>query len=242
MIKVLSIGNSFSEDAQYYLHDISMHGKKEIYCVNLYIGGCSLATHCTNIKENKKAYRYEVNGKRTTRYRSIEEVLLEEKWDYITLQQVSFLSGKEESYIPYFDELVNFVKERSDANLIIHETWAYEVDEKLSYERRETMYNNLRKTYKKFADEYNMDIIPVGDVIQSLRATEEFDYSKGQPSLTRDGQHLAMDYGRYAAALTWFKILTGKSVKKNGFLPYEFVITEDSMQKINKIKEIVENI
>lgn len=242
MIKVLSIGNSFSEDAQYYLHDISMHGEEEIYCVNLYIGGCSLEIHCMNIKENKKAYRYEVNGKHTDRYRAIEEVLLEEKWDFITFQQASWLSGDEKTYIPYFDELYRFVKERSDATLLIHETWAYEVSESLDAEKREEMYNNISRTYKKIAKKYGMNIIPVGDVIQTLRSTEEFDYFAGQPSLNRDGQHLGLDYGRYAAALTWYKVLTGKNVKNIGFLPYEFVITENSMKKINKIKEMVENI
>ena len=195
-----------------------------------------------NIKENKKAYLYEVNGKRTDRYRSIEEVLLEEKWDCVTFQQASWLSGDEKTYFPYFDELLNFVKARSDARLVIHETWAYEIDENLSPEQREVMYNNISNTYKKIAGKYNMDVIPVGDVIQQLRATEEFDYQSGQPSLNRDGQHLGLDYGRYAAALTWYKFFTGKSVKDVGFLPYEFVITADSMKKLNKIKDVVESI
>ncbi len=109
MLKVLSIGNSFSEDAQHYLHDISMHGEEEIYCVNMYIGGCSLETHVKNIKENNAAYRYELNGKHTDRMRAIEEVLLEDDWDYITLQQASWLSGNVDTYIPYFDELYNYV-------------------------------------------------------------------------------------------------------------------------------------
>lgn len=242
MIKVLSIGNSFSQDAQHFLHDLSMHGEEEIYCVNLYIGGCSLETHAANIKSDKKAYLYEVNGKQTDRYRGIEEVLTEENWDFVTLQQASWLSGKEETYIPYFDEIYNFVKSKSDAQLLMHETWAYETDENLPPEKQQEMYNNISKTYKKFANEYNMQVIPVGDVIQQLRKTPEFDYSAGQPSLNRDGQHLGLGYGGYVAALIWYKVITGKSVEKIGFLPYEFVITNDSMNKIKKIKEIVENI
>lgn len=242
MIKVLSIGNSFSEDSQYYLHDLSMHGEEEIYCVNLFIGGCSLATHVKNIRENNKAYRYEVNGKHTDRYRSIEEVLEEEKWDYITFQQASWLSGKIETYRPDLDELMAFVRERSNAVFLIHETWAYECDVEQDYNTQAQMYEKVSGVYKSVAKAFGLQIIPTGDVIQKLRGTSEFDYSAGQPSLNRDGQHLAMDYGRYAAALTWYKVLTNKSVKNIGFLPYEFKITEDSMQKIAKIKETVEAI
>ena len=53
-MNILSIGNSFSQDAQHFLHDLSMHGEEEIYSVNLYIGGCSLETHSKNIKENNE--------------------------------------------------------------------------------------------------------------------------------------------------------------------------------------------
>ncbi len=242
MIKVLSIGNSFSEDSQYYLHDLSMHGEEEIYCVNMFIGGCSIETHVKNIRENNKAYRYEVNGKHTNRYRSIEEVLEEEKWDYITFQQASWLSGKIETYRPDLDELMAYVRERSDATFLIHETWAYESDVEHDYKTQAEMYEKVSGAYKTTAKEFGLKIIPTGDVIQRLRETQEFDYSAGQPSLNRDGQHLGMDYGRYAAAATWYKVITGKNVSSIGFLPYEFTITEDSMKKIAQIKEIVDAI
>ncbi len=39
MLKILSIGNSFSQDAQRYLYDISKSNGEEIKNVNLYIGG-----------------------------------------------------------------------------------------------------------------------------------------------------------------------------------------------------------
>ncbi|MBQ7726439.1 MAG: DUF4886 domain-containing protein, partial [Clostridia bacterium] len=41
-MKVLSIGNSFSQDAQRYLHGIARADHTEMRAVNLYIGGCSL--------------------------------------------------------------------------------------------------------------------------------------------------------------------------------------------------------
>ena len=65
MIKILSIGNSFSQDAQHYLHRISVAAEMPIKSVNLYIGGCNLRMHYFNMLENEKAYRFEYNGENT---------------------------------------------------------------------------------------------------------------------------------------------------------------------------------
>ena len=54
MIKILSIGNSFSTDAQRYLYDISVQNGVELECYNLFIGGCSLETHWQNFVENNE--------------------------------------------------------------------------------------------------------------------------------------------------------------------------------------------
>ena len=57
-INILAIGNSFSEDATHYLHQIAKGSGIATKVVNLYIGGCSLETHCKNILDKEKAYRY----------------------------------------------------------------------------------------------------------------------------------------------------------------------------------------
>lgn len=41
-MKLLSIGNSFSTDAQRWLRDLAAAEGHDLYCVNLYIPGCSL--------------------------------------------------------------------------------------------------------------------------------------------------------------------------------------------------------
>ena len=64
-MKILSIGNSFSEDATAYLHKISEAGNSPIDVYNLYIGGCSLEMHACNIKSGEKKYRLEYNGRYT---------------------------------------------------------------------------------------------------------------------------------------------------------------------------------
>lgn len=44
-MKILAIGNSFSEDAMYYLKNIADADGVEVKAVNLYIGGCNLERH-----------------------------------------------------------------------------------------------------------------------------------------------------------------------------------------------------
>ena len=62
------------------------------------------------------------------------------------------------------------------------------------------------------------EIIPVGDAIQYLRENvKEFDYSAGGLSLCRDGFHLSLLYGRFAAAAVWYKTLTGKTADIKAF-------------------------
>ena len=54
------------------------------------------------------------------------------------------------------------------------------------------------------------DIIRSGEAVQKLRDNiKEFDYQNGGISLNRDGFHLSLDYGRFAAAAVWLKKLTG---------------------------------
>ena len=55
MIKILSIGNSFSQDATRYLEEIA---QGQIFSWICYIGGCSLETHWNNIAADAPLYAY----------------------------------------------------------------------------------------------------------------------------------------------------------------------------------------
>lgn len=46
-VKILAVGNSFSEDATFYLPQIAEAGGKSLILGRLYIGGCSLERHWT---------------------------------------------------------------------------------------------------------------------------------------------------------------------------------------------------
>jgi hypothetical protein len=225
MIKILAIGNSFSQDATAYLYDIAQNDNVELKVVNLYIGGCSLKTHWENAEYNKAVYQYEINGRTTGRAVSIYDALSEDIWDFVTLQQVSGDSGILDTYYPYIKNLYDYVSQYApQAEQIIHQTWAYEIDSthksfSLYNSSQAEMYQLISDSYAFVAADLALRIIPSSDVIQSLRANRLFDYSSGGLSLCRDGYHMSLIYGRYAAAATWYESLVKNSILKNHFVP-----------------------
>jgi len=214
-MKILSIGNSFSQDAHKYLNELAVNNFIDLQTVNLYIGGCNLETHWNNVIENKNDYDLEINGEEAEKTISIEEALQMTDWDVITLQQASYQSGEFDTYNPYLEKLAIFIKEKQpNARLYFHETWTYEIDfDNENFVRynnnQKEMYEKINSAVLKAAEKIDAKIIPVGTIIQMLRNTmPEFDYENGGMSLCRDGFHLSYDYGRYVAALTWLYTLT----------------------------------
>ena len=110
MINVLSIGNSFSQDAQRYLHRLAKTDGELIRSANLYIGGCPLEKHYLNMLDDDKAYDFEFNGDGTGLKVSIREGLRSNKWDVITLQQASYLSFDYKTYTPYIKVLAKYIR------------------------------------------------------------------------------------------------------------------------------------
>ena len=236
-MNILCIGNSFSQDATRYLHQIS---DEELYVRNLYIGGCSLERHYNNILEDKADYEYQKNG-RMLRMISIKEALSKKKWDFVTIQQVSHFSGMEETYEPFLPFILGYIKGACpSAKIILHRTWAYSDysthEGFVNYDNsRGKMFHCIVRTTKKICKYYGLDIIPNGEAVEQARLLPEFD-EKTHP-ITRDGFHLSLDYGRYLAGLVMFKFFTGKNALEVIYEP------EDTDSKIcSKLKKIAEEI
>jgi hypothetical protein len=233
-MKVLAIGNSFSEDATYFLHDISIAAGEEIHVVNLYIGGCSLEQHWLNIESGEQAYQYQVNGVITDRYVSIQEMLEMEKWDYVVTQQNSANSGWKDTYEPFLGLMADYLKKHApESKLMLHKTWAYDINSThenfMRYNRsQEEMYKRLDECYSDMSKKYGLAVIPCADVIQDLRKLEIFDMNKGGRSLCRDGYHMHYIYGRYALAYTWARILSGKSLAYIAYIPHSEFLPEET--------------
>ena len=223
-MKILAIGNSFSQAATRYLQEVAASAGEPLFVRNLYIGGCSLEQHANNIKNNAASYDYEIDAHGVQKI-SIPEALTLEDWDYITVQQVSGRSGKPETYEPYLSFVLDTIKAACPkAEILFHRTWAYEIGSTHSnfaaYNRSQMdMYGSIVAASSEMAKKHGLRVIPTGDFIQVLRNTPPFDYKNGGMTLCRDGFHLSLDYGRYAAAICWFKFFTGRRAQDVTFVP-----------------------
>lgn len=226
IIRLLAIGNSFSEDAiENYLYDMALAADVPIVIANLYIGGSSLADHVGNVSENVAVYSYrkiDVNGHKTTTANvAVSEALKDERWTHISFQQVSQNSGQYDTWSASLPGLYAYVTARAthpEAKYVLHQTWAYSQNSThagfANYGNDQlTMYGAIVDAVNRARGLIDADlVVPAGTAIQNGRTSIIGD------NFTRDGYHLDLGIGRYTAASTWFQALTGKSAVGN---PYE---------------------
>ena len=225
-VRILAIGNSFSQDAvEQYLHELAEAEGISTIIGNMFIGGCSLERHVKNARDNAPAYAYRKIGtdgkKREKGKMSLEAVLADEDWDYVSLQQASPFSGMYETYEASLPELIEYVKARlpKKTKLMLHQTWAYASTSKHSgfknYNCNQlTMYQAIADAVKKAAKANKIKIvIPSGTAIQNARTSFIGDH------LNRDGYHLDVKVGRYTAACTWFERIFKHNVVGNPYAP-----------------------
>ncbi len=243
-MKILSIGNSFSQDAHRWLYDICASAGEEHYFANLFYSGCSLEQHMEFYQQDAAVYAYEINGA-ALRKIGLREALAAEEWEIITLQQASGYSGLPEHWLPYLEDLLAVVKAACPkAKIYLHQTWAYEKNAKhrhygFYHDDQQEMFQRLVETNRRMAERIGAPLIPVGEAIQKLREElPEFDPQRGGMSINRDGYHLSHLYGRYAAALIWFKTLFGGDIQRVTFIPaYEGEAADPAL--LEKIKQVL---
>ena len=239
-LRILAIGNSFSDDAMEYLPKFTGQLECEhVELARLFIGGCSLERHVREYRSGKASYDFyhydsdsydkgsNLSHNWSKSKSSMEDALKMGEWDVITMQQVSGHSGRWESYQPHLDELVAIVRKyQPKARLAWHMTWSYSQDSKHGDFKRygnsqEQMDNAIVATARKVYEQtpYFDYLIPSGVAITALRKAA----NNPPKDLTRDGYHLDLGMGRYAAACVWYKLLiepfTRKNLRDSGVFP-----------------------
>ena len=219
IVRVLAIGNSFSQDAvEQYLWELANEVGVKMVIGNAYRGGQGFQSHWIDVTEanNTFEYRKVVNGRRTNKPRTaLSEIITDEPWQYVTFQQVSQESGLATTFEPYLTYLIQYaqgLQTNPNAAYGYHQTWAYSHDSThggfANYgNRQEVMYDSIcaavqyaLQTHPEFSF-----VVPSGTAIQNARTTWLGD------NMNRDGYHLDLKMGRYTAACAWFETITGIS-------------------------------
>lgn len=220
-LKVLAIGNSFSNNTMEHLYDIAIaEGMTDVTLGRLYIGSCSLQMHATNALADAPAYTYYKNTIGLwdkTENATLLQALQDESWDIITMQQNSGNSGQPASYDGYLERLIDYVnqnKTNPNAKFVWHMTWAYQGDSDhkafADYGcSQDLMYKAIvdATQQKILTNDAFCAVIPAGTAVQNARTSYFGD------NLTKDGYHLN-ELGKVIATYCWYATLTGKTLDK----------------------------
>ena len=233
VIKVLAIGNSFSQDGvEQYLYELAQAQGDSLVIGNAYIAGCSIDKHYDNLLTGKAGYEYRkiVGGVRSNKRKvDLRSIIRDEQWDIISLQQASHYSGMPKTFtnLAQLKRLVQSYTTNLHVEFVWHMTWAYAEDYasknfKPYDNSQHKMYTAIVNTIQNVLPAIGIKrIIPSGTAIQLAR------YRLGD-TLNRDGYHLSLTMGRYTAACTWCEFLTGRIVDGNKYWPD--TMTEDDAQ------------
>jgi len=183
MTSILTIGNSLAENALLFLEELAAAGGvSDLVIGKANLGGCSLEKHWNLVQQcdllpQVRPYDLYITG-RETRAATLREALVMHDWDYVTLQQVSDLSWRKETYCPYLMNLYELIKELAPrARPVMHQTWAYRCDAPLLQEfglSQEEMFAMLKEACEEAARDLSCPVLPCGAAFAKAWAALRF--------------------------------------------------------------------
>ena len=224
-LRILTIGNSFGDNSLHYLWGIcNSAGMKDAVFGNANIGGASLDNHASSILLNSNNYSYIKYVGAGTRDEQtamhLEDILADEEWDYIAIQQLGHYEGIASKYAQ-LEMILDYVIEKCpNAEIHWYMTWAYQQDSTHSgfamhNNDQMTMYNAIIETVQStiLTNPKIKGVIPCGTAMQNFRTSCYGD------NVTKDGYHAKPGIAKYLLSLTWFEYFTGGSFSdvKNWF-------------------------
>lgn len=172
-IRLLAIGNSFADNALTYFGDIAQAAGKQVLVGRACLGGCDLERHM----RHADAFEADPNDPEGSPYanggKSLRQLLEQEPWDYVTIQQVSHKSFRPQSYHPHVDRLIAYIRKHApQAEIVIHQTWAYRDDHGFWGEPgldADSMYRRVCAAYDALSKATGLRQIPSGDAMEAAR-------------------------------------------------------------------------
>jgi hypothetical protein len=192
-VKLLTIGNSFSNNAISQLPAIAKAGGKDLIVGRTSLGGCSLERHAKHLAAaladpesaegrpygNSPVFGEALAGKKTV---SLPEALAAQKWDFVTIQEWSQWSFRPEHQEPWAKQLIGAIRTYAPtAEILIHQTWAYREDhpwyKKGDGLTQQKMFDGLVAAYRELSARHGgLRIIPTGAALQAARQTPRWTY------------------------------------------------------------------
>lgn len=195
MIKVLTIGNSFADNASEFVPDFVAAGGGNLKIAKTNLGGCPIHKHWNLVEQcdmlpEVKPYDFHFLREAGTPA-TLREALSAHDWTYITIQQVSRLSWQFHTFYPYFDQMFELIKQLApQAEVLIHQTWAYRYDAPYLEENgldQVDMFKRLKENYHALSQKLGLRILPSGEAMQRARAKldfkkdDSFDFENAKP-------------------------------------------------------------
>ena len=227
-LKVLTIGNSFSENASVYASKIAYENGLALTFGYLKFPSCTIAQHLEAAQNDLAVFKFEItapDGARTTlkneasafnapnadNCATIKEALEYTEWDVIVFQQESFTS-LDASTFASLPQLINYVKGYCpDAKLMIHEVWAWGTWQN----DNDKNFAKIKASYEAAATANDLAIIPSGLAFEKAReAVGDYSFVNENDGLY---QH-ANSYGQYLAGASYVATLFGIEIPADNFV------------------------
>lgn len=205
-VRVATIGNSFSGNATTYLDDIAKADGNTLVLKTANIGGSSMQIHWDKAQLHEKDPQ-DPKGLYGGSGRGLKEILADGPHDFVTIQMSSFKSHDLKNYRPYAAQLQTYVRQHApEAQLIVHETWAYRVDDPRfgpfdpnkgepkpgEPTTQRAMYDMLADAYRTIAAELKVPLIPVGDAFIAADENEKWGYRVDKTFDLKTAKHPAL--------------------------------------------------
>lgn len=229
VMKILGIGNSYTQDSMWMLYNIykKENPDKKIVLGIAYHGGCSLAQHVGYLQANSTEYTYyqisdeifaDTGTWKGTKTQTLKTIVENENWDIVTMQQASTYSGIPDTYNADIQTIQSFVSDTLGyvPTFAWNMTWAYPVKD-IEGDAFETVnttsgfesrYNSDQMTmYNAIVDTVKAKIVPDKTfryLMPTGVAVQNANSSYlDDPDLYRDYTHLN-DFSRVMAAYVWY--------------------------------------
>jgi hypothetical protein len=211
-VRLLTIGNSFSQNATKYLDDLAKADGNLLIHQGAVVGGCTLSQHWARVEildrnpgETKALY---------STGRSLRQMLAAEPWDYVTIQQASMISHNPATHQPWAGKLASLIRELAPSSeLLVHQTWAYRCDDPRFTKpsgapgepaTREAMYEGLTKAYEGTAAALGARVLPVGDAFHAVDSDPAMGFRPDAAFDPAAARHPALPDQTHSLHAGWF--------------------------------------